>query len=143
VWEGVYVVPPMPNNEHQELIIPLAMAIDVATGSRPQDRLFPGVNVSDRVVDWTHNYRCPDVALFFAGNPAKDCVTHWCGGPDFLIEILSPGDIAHDKLPFYASVKVREVLIIDRDPWRLELYQLQGGQLVEVGRTDMASATSL
>jgi Uma2 family endonuclease len=143
VWEGEYVVPPLANNQHQHISYKWAKAIDLATGSRLEDTIFPGVNVSDRVEGWTENYRCPDVAVFLAGNPARDCGTHWCGGPDFLIEILSPGDRSRDKLPFYAAINVREVLILDRDPWRMELYRRQDGQLVEVGRTDPTSTVAI
>jgi hypothetical protein len=42
---------------------------------------------------------------------------------------VSPGDRSRDKLGFYASVGTREVIVIDRDPWRLELYQLIRGKL--------------
>src|SRR5437899_2801748 len=84
------------------------------------------------------NHRCPDVVVYLEGNPAVDCGTHWCGGPDFLTEIMSPGDPTREKLPFYASINTREVLIVDRDPWQLELCQLQSGNLVEVGRSSLA-----
>jgi len=50
------------------------------------------------------------------------------GGPDFAVEILNPGDRTPEKLPFYASVNVRELLVVDRDPWSLELFRLCDGQ---------------
>jgi hypothetical protein len=40
-----------------------------------------------------------------------------------------PGDRSRDKLDFYAGIGTREVLIVDRDPWRVELYQLGRGKL--------------
>jgi Uma2 family endonuclease len=141
VWEGEYVVPPLANNQHQKLGLQYAITIHSALGPPPDFQIFAGTNVSDREFGWMENYRCPDVAVFLAGNPARDCGTHWCGGPDFLIEILSPGDRARLKLPFYAAVNVREVLILD--PWQMELYRLQGGQLIEVGRIDSAATTAL
>ena len=90
----------------------------------------------------SHNYRVPDASVFLDGNPAKDCGTHWCGGPDFAVEILSPNDIALEKLPFYAMIGVRELLIIDRDPWSLELFRVDadGHQLTAVGRSSLAHA---
>ena len=65
--------------------------------------------------------------------------THWLGGPDFAVEILSPGDPAREKLDFYAKVNVRELLIIDRSPWQLDLYRLAEasarlGRHVDAGR---------
>ena len=44
-------------------------------------------------------------------------------------------DASRDKLEFYAKVGVRELLIVDRAPWQLELYRLQGRQLSEAGRS--------
>ena len=89
------------------------------------------------------NFRGPDVVLYLPGNPAINYGTHWLGGPDFLVEIISPGDLAWDKLEFYAKVNTREVMIVDREPWALELYQLRGGKLELAGRSDLASPAVL
>ena len=143
VWDGVLVVPAAPNNEHQRLVqrlsIPLSGIIDWDGGEQVQ----PGANVSDREEGWTKNYRIPDLLVFLAGNSAKDCGTHWCGGPDLAVEIVSPGDKPKEKLTFYAKVKTRELLIVDRDPWSLELYQLRSGKLQLAGRADLASPAVL
>ena len=40
------------------------------------------------------------------------------------------------ELDFYAKVNTREVMIVDRDPWSVELYQLQNGKMVLVGKSD-------
>jgi hypothetical protein len=63
------------------------------------------------------------VAVFLAGTSARNRETHWLGGPDFGVEVISRGDDSRDKLPFYAAVGSRELLLIDRDPWALELYR--------------------
>ena len=81
---------------------------------------------SDRADDWQQNYRVPDVLVFLKGTTAENRHTHWFGGPDFAIEIISPGDRTLEKLDFYARVNTRELLVIDRDPWQLTLYRLQG-----------------
>jgi Uma2 family endonuclease len=57
------------------------------------------------------------------------------GGPDLAIEILSEGDLARSKLDFYAKVNTRELLILDRDDWALELYRLIDGRLDLVGNS--------
>lgn len=133
VWDGVYMMSPIANNEHQWLATQLSLVIGAAV-RQPEDGLvFAGCNVSDREAGWTKNYRCPDVAVFLTGNPAKDCDTHWLGGPDFAVEIVSPNDRSRDKLDFYARVGVRELLILDRKPWRLELYRLHDGSFNRVG----------
>ena len=42
------------------------------------------------------------------------------------------------KFDFYATVGVREFLLVDRNPWQLELYALRGKKLVLPGRGDVA-----
>jgi Uma2 family endonuclease len=143
VWEGVLVVPALPNNEHQIMVMDFCTAFCAVVNRGGGDRVLPGANVSDREKDWKENYRCPDVVVYLAGNPAKDCGTHWAGGPDLLVEIVSPGDDPQQKFDFYSLVNTREVLIVDRDPWALELYQLQAGMLRLAGRSDLANPAVL
>ncbi len=99
------------------------------------DKILPGINVTDRDDDWTQNYRVPDLSVILAGNPCEDRESHYMGGPDFVVEILSPNDRAREKLGFYASIGVREILVVDRKPWALELYRLDGGELKLSGRS--------
>ena len=61
---------------------------------------------------------------------AEDCGTHWLGGPDLAIEIVSPGDRTLEKLDFYAKVSTRELLVVDRDPWQLTLYRLNDEKML-------------
>jgi Uma2 family endonuclease len=143
VWNGVYVMAPIANNDHQYLALQLCLAIAGVVKMPDEGLVFAGVNVSDREDDWTKNYRCPDVAVFLKGNPAQDRDTHWFGGPDFAVEILSPGDRSRKKLSFYASVGVRELLILDRKPWRLELYRLKNEALRRVAACTPDKSISL
>ncbi len=143
VWEGVYMMAPLANNEHQDLQFELAAALKNAIGADQCVRVQAGANVSDREEAWLHNYRIPDVVVVFPGSAAHDCGTHWCGGPDFCVEIASPGDRSRDKLDFYAGIGVRELMLVDRDPWELELYRLAIGRLELVGRSDVAVADSI
>ena len=103
----------------------------------------PGVNVSDRVKNWKKNYRIPDVAVFLNGGKAINYTTHWVGGPDWLAEILSDDDESRKKLEFYETVAVREILLIDRDPWSTELYQLQNDKLILAGKSDLEQPNQL
>ena len=136
-WDGVYVVSPDPNNQHQSLVSRLTHAFEASIGDDGHGLVFPGANISDRDRDWLRNYRVPDVAVFLNDNPARNLDTHWLGGPDLAVEILSPGDRAREKLPFYAGVGTGEILVIDREPWQLELYRLEGGRLDLVGTSDL------
>ena len=143
VWDGVLVVPPNPNNEHQRLVLSLAVPFASVIDRDRGDQVLPGANVSDREEGWTENYRIPDVLVCLAGGRAKDCSTHWAGGPDLAVEIVSPGEDPRQKLAFYAAIGTRELLVVDRKPWGIELYQLDGTQLILRGRSDVANPAVL
>lgn len=143
VWEGVYMMAPLANIEHQAIQARLTTVLQIAVGLASPVRVLAGANVSDREEGWLHNYRIPAVVLVYPGSAARDCGTHWCGGPDFCVEIASPGDRSRDKLDFYADIGVRELLLIDRDPWGLELYRLANRRLELVGESDCSAAVSI
>jgi Uma2 family endonuclease len=136
VWDGVYVMSPLADNEHQRLGFTLASSIYTGLGSREDIQVFPGCNVSSRPRGWKKDYRCPDVAVFLPGNPAVDKKTHWYGGPDFVVEIISPYDRSREKFDFYAKVGVRELKFVARRPWSLELYRRDGQRWDLVGKAD-------
>ena len=75
----------------------------------------------------------PTSPSIWPGIPPATAALICSAGPDFAVEILSEGDLARKKLDFYAKVGTREVLIIDRDSWALELYRLLDGKLELVG----------
>lgn len=143
VWEGVYVMAPLANDEHQDLVTGISAKLRSAIQEESRGLVRAGANISDRRQDWTYNYRCPDVVVFLNETRAENCDTHWYGGPDFAVEIVSPGDRTREKLDFYAKVGTRELLIVDRDPWALELYRLEDGKLVQAGRSTTDDATVL
>jgi Uma2 family endonuclease len=136
VWNGVYVMSPLADNEHQKLITRLSTAIDSVVGERPGANVLAGANVTDRRDEWTKNFRCPDVVAFLPGNPAENFGSHWLGGPDFAVEVISRRDRSRKKFDFYAKVGVRELLLVDRKPWRLELYRLTAGQFEPAGTSE-------
>jgi Uma2 family endonuclease len=143
VWEGLYVMAPLANDEHQALVNDICAILTSVVAWPGLGLVRPGVNVSDREKDWKSNYRCPDAVVFLNGTAAVNHGAFWFGGPDLAVEIVSPGDQAYSKIPFYAQVGTRELLIVDRDPWRLILFRLRGGELVEVGRSDGEQAQVL
>ena len=129
VWDGVYVMPPLANNDHQDIINDLVGAISEVVRTPGLGRVQPGANVSDREDDWEHNFRCPDVVVVLNDGSATDRKTHWQGGPDFLVEVRSPGDDTLKKLDFYATLGVRELLVIERDSRAPSLLRLARGRL--------------
>jgi Uma2 family endonuclease len=143
VWEGTYIIMPFPNDEHQEIVGRLSTILDMTLGMEGLAKVRPGVNVTDRAEKWQENYRCPDVVVFLENSLAVNQDSHWLGGPDFGVEVLSSGDRSRQKLPFYAKVATRELLIVDRDPWQLELYRLAGHELALVGTATAENETIL
>jgi Uma2 family endonuclease len=143
VWDGVYVIATLPDNEHQAIIGTLAAVIQVVVGWESGVRVRAGVNISDRVENWEHNYRWPDVAVFMPHTTARNLETHWLGGPDLAVEVASRNEMVRDKLPFYSKVNTRELLIVDRFPWSLELFRLRDGQLRPVQRSAPGQPASL
>ena len=102
-------------------------------------KVRPGVNLSDRDEGWQQDFREPDVAVFLRDTKAINRGTHWQGAADFLVEIISPGERTREKIPFYSRLGVVELLVIDREPWSLELYRQQDGQLTMVGQSTLAA----
>ncbi len=139
VWNGVYVMSPDADNEHFDVAGELIFVIKSALPDPKAVRVHSGANITDRTDDWTKNYRCPDMAVFLPGNPARDMRPTGIGGPDFAVEILSPDDRSRKKFGFYAKVGVRELLLIGRKPWLLELYRLEDGELKLVGKSSLRS----
>ena len=140
VWDGVYIVMPDPNVEHQRLVMRLGVVFSEVVNPPAGGDVFPGLNLSDRAEDWKENYRCPDVAVFLSGNTAQVFEAHICGPADFLVEIVSPNDKTREKFDFYGGLGVRELLVIDRQPWSLELYRLRGNELVPAGRSSVSQS---
>lgn len=143
VWNGVYVMAPLANDEHQDVVGGLDALFREVIQSRKLGVTRPGVNVSDRRVGWKKNFRCPDVAVFLKDTNAVNCDAHWFGGPDFAVEVVSPGENVTKKLGFYAKVVTRELLILNRTPWKLSLYRLTEGELRLNGDSCVAERTWL
>lgn len=142
VWDGVYVMAALPNIEHQKVIQQLCNAIARALEDNPAIDVLPGANVSDGE-DWKTNYRCPDITVVLPGSRAVNRGAFYLGGPDFVVEVASDFDRSREKFDFYASVGVREMLLVDRNPWQLELYALRNNRLILVGRSTVADDATL
>jgi Uma2 family endonuclease len=129
VWDGMTVIMPGADGEHDDIAGFFYRVFWALFGNDPANRIHFRVNLSDRAAEWTKNYRVPDTMLFLAENPAQHSPTHYVDGPDLALEVVSPEDRSRDKLDFYASIGTREVLVVDRDPWQMELYQLADGRM--------------
>jgi Uma2 family endonuclease len=143
VWEGVYMMAPLANDEHQALAADFCAILKDALGWSGKAKIYPGVNLAATTGLWTENYRCPDVAVFLRETKAENRDTHWVGPADFLIEITSPGDRTHDKIAFYDQIGVEELLIVNRDVWALEFYQREGGRMQKTAQSQSTDSTLL
>lgn len=133
-WEGVWHLTD-PTARHQEIAgriyrIHAQVVEDERLGS-----VWISINVTDRERTWMENHRCPDGAVILRGNPGRwveESRAAFLGGPDLVVEVRSPDDETLDKLPFYASLGVREVLMIDQRDSAPQLWRLEGGRYREV-----------
>ena len=142
VWDGVYVMSPMANNAHQGIVSTMAAILLPAIQMKDLGCVLAGANVSDHPSDWTKNYRCPDVVVYLTGNPAENRETHWYGGPDLAVEVISLEEDPYAKLDFYAGCNTRELLIVHRRPMRLELFRNAGAQMQLVGTSELDGQTA-
>ena len=140
VWDGVLVMSPVADVEHQYITGELQFILRSVVGTIEEGCVFGQVNISDRDEGWLENFREPDASVFLRDNPARYCGAHWFGGPDLAIEIVSPYDRSRDKADFYAKVGVREFLVIDRHPWAIELYRPESGRMRRVGRSTVGAS---
>ena len=125
MWEGVLHMTPAPNVEHQRVLDRLIGFLEPRLREDGRGALLSGINVFHGDTD----YRIPDlsfVAIEHHGLLAVDGVRG--GGPDAVTEIRSPDDETYEKLPFYAAIGTREVIVIDRDAKRPEIFRLAGPQ---------------
>lgn len=135
VWDGIYIMLPLADLEHQRLVGAFTSALQTVVSEAGLGIVYPGANVTDRQDDWKSNFRCPDVVVVL-NESSKRCQARGAallGGPDFLIEVQSPGDATLDKLDFYGSIGVRELLVVDRDTKAIELFRRQRRALRSVG----------
>jgi Uma2 family endonuclease len=122
VWDGVYVMAPWPNDEHQEIATFLSHLLFELVQMPKHGKVRQGINLSDRPEEWTKNFRVPDVVAFLNDGTGVCYDTFWTGGPDFAVEIVSEGEDPEAKLAFYGGLGTRELLVIERDPWQLQLF---------------------
>jgi hypothetical protein len=56
VWEGITMMTPLPNNEHQQVVTRLACILQEVVGWPGLRDVCAGVNLSDRDEDWEHYF---------------------------------------------------------------------------------------
>lgn len=127
LWDGVLHMTPAPTVEHQRILDRLIGFLEPLLRNSERGTLRSGINVFRASQD----YRIPDLTFIASGRERfllEDGVRG--GGPDAVIEVRSPDDESYEKLPFYAAIGAREVVVIDRDTKRPEVFRLAGSQYV-------------
>lgn len=127
MWEGeLHMVPP-PSTEHQSLgaelflvLAPLAKRLGFDPWYDPTGLFRPGADADWRVPD--QMYARPDLRS----------VRGIEGHAALVVEILSPGDETYEKLGWYASVEVGEVLVIEPLTRSVELFANRDGHMAPV-----------
>jgi Uma2 family endonuclease len=143
VWEGAYVMGPAPGDEHQEISTRLARPFLAAVEDTGLGKVRMPINLATDPDDWEQDYRVPGLTVFLNDSPAVCHGAFWSGPPAFVIEVIGPWDKTRNKCSFYAEIGTRELLIIDQDPWQLELCRLKGTSLVLAGSTTPADAAMI
>jgi Uma2 family endonuclease len=137
VWEGVLHMVPAPSSEHARIAQQLAVAFD---GPARAAGLVPALHEFN-LGDSEHDYRVPDGGLLHACAGGV-----WLHTAALVVEIVSPGDEAWQKLAFYAAHRVSEVLIVDPAERALHWLALTGGEyraaersgVIDLGAAELA-----
>jgi len=128
VWDGEYRVNPFPITEHQRVVTELIEHVRPALRRAGRGELILGLNVIEAAEGW-FNFRCPDLVFIASDREAivsRDGIR--AAGPDAVFEVRSPGDDTYKKLPFYAKLGVRDVVVIHRDTKRPEVFACEAGR---------------
>jgi Uma2 family endonuclease len=127
VWEGVYHVNPAPHSRHANVQQQLAVLLDALAR---EAGLLPRVGIFN--LGEPEDYRVPDGGLL---RPASDAV--YLPTAPLVIEIVSPGDKTWEKLDFYASHDVDELLIVDPELRKVDWLVLRHGAYAQVDRSGL------
>jgi Uma2 family endonuclease len=125
MWEGVLHMTPCPNREHQELEWALETWLRQHWAKPRGNKVFHQINVA-AIGGWPKNYRIPDLVLLTPDRFHIDRNEYFEGPPTVVVEIRTPDDETLEKCPFYATLGVPEVWVIDRDTREPRVFTLSG-----------------
>ena len=137
VWEGVLHMNPAPSGRHARIEAQL-LAMLQAPAADTGLTVFGQFNLGPD----EHDYRVPDGGLH---RDIADRVFYPTAA--LVIEIVSPGDETWEKLDFYATHGVEELLIVDPQQKTVSWMALEAGEykhlkrsrLIELGADELAS----
>ena len=135
VWEGVYHMNPAPHSRHGQVDRQLAAILE------PLSRQAGLISTGPFNLGEEDNYRVPDAGL---RRPGPNDV--YLPTAALVVEIMSPGDDTWEKLPFYATQGVDELLIVDPQERRVhwlglrerEYRSIERSALIALGPVELA-----
>lgn len=127
MWEGVLHMAPAPSLSHQDILTDMYVWLRLRWARPRGNRVNLQVNLASPA-GWPNNYRVPDLVLLTPDRFEIGHDVYLEGAPTVVVEIRSPGDETMEKLPFYATLGVPEVWVVDRDTRQPELHVLCHGQ---------------
>ncbi|MEJ2869149.1 Uma2 family endonuclease [Actinomycetospora sp. OC33-EN08] len=104
LWDGVLHMVPPPGDPHQELSAEVFLVLGPLAKARG---LVPRMETG--LFRTRDDYRVPD-QLYRRPDAGS---SRGAESAELVVEILSPGDETFAKLPWYAELGVREVLVLD------------------------------
>ncbi len=128
VWEGVLHLVPAPHGRHAKVAQQLAELLGPPAREAGLEPTMHEFNIGDG----EHDFRVPDGGLH-RPSPAE----LWYPTAALVVEIVSPGDETWDKLPFYASHQVDELLIVDPHERSIHWLALFSGEYREAERSGL------
>ncbi len=138
MWEGMLHMVPPPHHEHGRLNDELGTYLKLHWEADCLGKTFPETGVKRPGVPSQQqlgeaipsDYRVPDRS-FLCPERYGLLQGGWIvGGPDAVLEIVSPGDESRQKLPFYLALGVREAILIDRDSKQVEIFRASASEFV-------------
>jgi Uma2 family endonuclease len=124
VWDGVLHMVPPASTDHQCFSADLFDAL--RTVAKPKGLRAWFETGLFRPTEVERNFRVPDLMCVRDTLRTKRGIE---GDAEFVVEILSPDDESYEKLPFFESLGVHEVLIVDPVTRACDFYVLRGGKL--------------
>lgn len=129
--EGNIYMSPSPLKTHQRIVTLLSAHLTVYVEERGLGEIY--VSPFDVYLDEEMNAVQPDI-VFVASKNLHIVQGHVHGVPDLLVEVLSPGNMNHDKVKkkaLYEKFGVKEFWIIDPDNKEATGYFLENGSYAE------------
>ena len=124
MWEGVLHMVPPPSQEHQAVALAVLRVLLPLAESRGLVGRYETGLFRPRVEG---DYRVPDQV--YARAVSRRGVE---GDAALVVEILSPHDETYEKLDWYASVGVGEVVVVDPDTRAVELFGAAADRMEQV-----------